>query len=141
MQKRDRQQKLADIVQSKKIASQHELIDALTAAGVFSNQATVSRDLNELGISKIKGIYRLPQIEPGESNLIDLFNLDVAGDYLIVMKTSPGKASMAAAAIDNLKLDEVVGTLAGDDTIFIAVKGRAEQSKAIKHILHHFRRH
>lgn len=140
MHKKDRQNTLVNIIQSQKIANQHALIDALTKAGVFSNQATISRDLNELGIAKIKGCYRLPQVESGDSRLIDTFHLDTAGDCLIVIKTSPSKASAAALIVDNLKLDEVVGTIAGDDTVFIAVKGKAEQSRAIKLILQHFHR-
>ena len=140
MHKKDRQEILINLIRLKRISSQHELLKELAQAGVHSNQATISRDLSEVGISKIKRIYHLPQIGPGESNIIDSFQVESAGDHLIVLRTSPGRAPSTAAIIDNLKLSEIVGTIAGDDTLFIATKSRNEQSRVIKSILKHFRR-
>ena len=138
MQKSQRQQKLHELIQSIRISNQHELLTKLEHSGVPTNQATVSRDLNELGIAKVKGIYRIPQIAPGESQLLDMLTLETAGDHLIVAKTSPGKAMSLASSIDNLKLKSIMGTIAGDDTVFIATKNRKEQSELIKTLLRHF---
>lgn len=138
MQKSQRQQKLLELIQSTRISNQHELLQKLERSGVPTNQATVSRDLNELGIAKVKGIYRIPQIMPGESHHLEMLTLDTGGDHLIVAKTSPGKAMGLAATIDNLKLKSAIGTIAGDDTVFIATKNRKEQSELIKTLLRHF---
>lgn len=140
MNKRQRQDKLIQVIQTRRISNQHDLLQALQNLNVYTNQATISRDLNDLGISKIRGVYCLPTINPGESALIDLLNIDVAGDNLVIIKTLPGQASGVGSIIDNMKLTEIVGSIAGDDTLFIAVKGKQEQSNIIKHILHHFRR-
>jgi transcriptional regulator of arginine metabolism len=138
MQKSTRQQRLSEIIQSMRISNQHELLNALELAGVSTNQATISRDLNELGIAKVKGAYRIPQIAPGESQAVKMLKLETAGDNLIVVKTLPGSAMGVAFSIDNLKLTSVVGTLAGDDTVFIAVKNRKNQNDLIKTLLRHF---
>jgi transcriptional regulator of arginine metabolism len=139
MLKKERQQKLLDLIRIRSIANQHDLLEELAAVGIQANQASISRDLNELGISKVHGIYGLPQIRAGESLLTEFLEIDTAGDHLLVLKTLPGKANSVAISLDNLKLPEIVGTLAGDDTIFIATKGAAEQKGATKKIIKHFK--
>ena len=138
MNKNSRQQKLVQIIQGKQINNQHDLLEELIKADVHSNQATISRDLNELGVFKVKGIYCLPKIESEESTLVDQFSIETAGDNLIIIKSSPGKASAIGFIVDNLKLPEVIGTLAGDDTVFIAIKNKKNQSKALQSIIKHF---
>lgn len=140
MNKNTRQQKLIQIIQGKRISNQHDLLEELKQAEVHSNQATISRDLNELGVFKVKGIYCLPKIESGESQLVDQFAIETAGENLIVIKSSPGKASAIGFIVDSLKLSEVIGTLAGDDTVFIAVKNKKDQSKTLQAIIKHFRK-
>ena len=140
MNKNTRQQKLIQIIQGKRISNQHDLLEELKQAEVHSNQATLSRDLNELGVFKVKGIYCLPKIESGESQLVDQFAIETAGENLIVIKSSPGKASAIGFIVDSLKLSEVIGTLAGDDTVFIAVKNKKDQSKTLQAIIKHFRK-
>ena len=127
MGKKERQQKLVDLIKVKKITGQHALLAELEALGIQANQASISRDLNELGIAKVKGVYCLPRIREGESSITDFLDIDTAGDHLLVIKTFPGKAMGVAIAIDDMKLSEIVGTLAGDDTIFVATKNAAHQ--------------
>jgi transcriptional regulator of arginine metabolism len=140
MGKKERQQKLTDLVKVKRIASQHDLLSELEALGISANQASISRDLNELGISKVHGIYSLPQLRAGDSSVADFIDIDTAGDHLLVLRTPPGKANSVAIAIDNLKLRDIVGTLAGDDTIFIATKGAAQQRVVMQQVLEHLKR-
>ena len=138
MLKNTRQQKISHIIKNNKIKNQHELLAKLHKEGLETNQAAVSRDLNEMGIFKIKGYYRLPQIEFTKSNSSELYSTLTAGDNLIVIKTFPGNASAIGFIIDELNLNEVVGTLQGDDTLFVAVKNRKDQTKALGLILKHF---
>lgn len=139
MRKNERHQKLTDLIRMKRIANQHDLLAELSGIGIHANQASISRDLNELGIAKVKGIYCLPQIRSGDSTVTDFLDFDTAGEHLIVIKTSIGKAPAVALAIDNLKLADVVGTLAGDDTIFVATKGAAQQRAVTRKIMQHLR--
>lgn len=132
--KKTRQSRIIDIIRAKPVANQQQLLDELHRLGLTATQSSVSRDLAELGVVKIKGVYRLPQLRRGESSLIDVLDLDTAGDHLIVVKTGSGQASMVAERIDQAKIPEIVGTIAGDNTVFVAVKGRAEQGRAMKQI-------
>ncbi|HAA53189.1 MAG TPA: arginine repressor [Myxococcales bacterium] len=139
MTKRERHEKIIEIIRGQAIRSQRELLTALSDQGVVVNQSSISRDLSELGLVKVSGVYRAPFLVPGESAMLDKLEIDTAGDHLIVLKTEVGQASMAGVAIDRARFSEVVGTIAGDDSIFVAVKGRAEQNRAIKKILQLFR--
>lgn len=132
--KRERQAVLIEILERQRAANQTELISLLEARGVSSTQATVSRDLADLGVVKVGGRYRLPRIRPSQSSLEGL-EVKTAGDNLIVVRTGPGRASLAAFQIDGSRLPEVVGTVAGDDTVLVAVKGGLQQSQAVKKIM------
>jgi transcriptional regulator of arginine metabolism len=133
--KKERQAKIVEIVRAKQIVNQAQLLRALRRLGVRATQSSVSRDLAELGVVKVDGVYRQPRIRLGESPLIDLLDMNPAGDSLIIIKTGSGQASMIAEVIDKTKLPEIVGTLAGDNTIFVAVNGSTEQGKVMKQIL------
>ncbi|MCX6110694.1 MAG: arginine repressor [Proteobacteria bacterium] len=135
MDKQLRQQKISDILRKETIRNQSELVQALTALGFESTQASTSRDLAELGVVKVDGAYRAPQLEPGQSMIVDRLSADRAGDHLIVLRTGPGHAQMAALHLDRARLSGVIGTVAGDDTIFIAVRNRAEQAKVMRRII------
>lgn len=139
MIKKKRQEKLKEIIRAKRVANQRQLLRELKRFGLTVNQSSVSRDLTEIGVIKINGTYRLPHLEPGESPLVDVLDADTAGDHLIVLKTAPGQAQIVAIAIDRAKFPEVVGTVAGDDTIFVATKSREDQTKAMKQILSLFK--
>ncbi|MEM1009692.1 MAG: hypothetical protein AAGJ35_11885, partial [Myxococcota bacterium] len=89
---------------------------------------SISRDLTDLGLVKLGGVYRLPKFEQATTQGLPLLQIELVGEYMIVLKTISGHASMACVMIDRECLPGVVGTIAGDDTIFIAVcDGRAQK--------------
>jgi transcriptional regulator of arginine metabolism len=133
MQKELRQQKILNLIRARRIGTQEELTDYLERAGVAATQSSVSRDLEELGIIKQQGYYTLPQAA-GRASSRGLFSLDTAGEALVVAKCEPGLASAVAVEIDRAQIEEIVGTLAGEDTVFIAVEGRKAQRAVIKRI-------
>lgn len=133
MHKAERHQTILDLIGAMRIGRQDELVKALADRGFTVTQASVSRDLDELGIVKVNGAYSQPQ--PRTSGLgLSLISVESAGPNLIVVKTASGLASAMAVRIDAAKLPEIVGTIAGDDTIFIAVPGEKEQRKVIKEL-------
>jgi transcriptional regulator of arginine metabolism len=133
MLKEKRQQAILDLIAAKNITRQEELTELLIKKGFSVNQSSVSRDLDELGVVKIKGFYAVPQSINGANNF-GLFALDTAGEILIVARCESGLASAVAVRIDRAKIAEIVGTVAGDDTVFIAVKDKRAQKNALKKI-------
>ena len=138
MNKRDRQQRILGLIQAKPIGTQEDLRVLLEKAGVAATQSSVSRDLEELGIVKQHGHYTLPR--PNGSSARGLLSLDQAGDSLVIARTVPGLASAVAVEIDAASIKEIVGTIAGEDTIFIAVHSAKDQRPAIKEIWKLFER-
>jgi transcriptional regulator of arginine metabolism len=134
MLKETRQKKILGLIRARRIGTQEELTDHLERAGLMATQSSVSRDLEELGIIKQRGYYTLPHASNGTATARGLLSLEVAGDALVVAKCEPGLASAVAVEIDGAHLEEIVGTLAGEDTIFIAVNERKAQRAAIKKI-------
>jgi transcriptional regulator of arginine metabolism len=132
MLKRERQKRILNLIRARPIATQEALRSHLERAGVSATQSSVSRDLEELGVVKHHGRYALPQAN-GDSTR-GLVSLDVAGEILIVAKCLPGRASAVAVEIDDAAIPEVVGTLAGEDTIFIAVCDQKAQRVTMKEI-------
>ena len=133
MIKQRRQQTILNLIRTKNISTQEELTTLLSEDDFSVTQSSVSRDLEQLGIIKINGFYALPQISEGTQKF-GLLSLETAGETLIVAKCDSGLASAVAVKIDNAKIDEIVGTIAGDDTIFIAVKELKAQKATIKKI-------
>ncbi|HYJ29555.1 MAG TPA: arginine repressor [Allosphingosinicella sp.] len=129
-----RQRAISDLVRAEPLASQEEVTARLGARGFAVTQATVSRDLDQLGAVKVKrgGIlsYALPD-QLGDSDwaaarLARIFaewvqSVEAAGS-LIVLRTPPGSAHLVGLALDQAKLAEVAGTISGDDTLFIALR-------------------
>jgi transcriptional regulator of arginine metabolism len=124
--KHERQEQIRRLLRTRRISTQQELAGLLAAQGIDATQATLSRDLAELGVLRVSrpegAVYELepvnasatPQLaELGETILSMRDN-----DTLVVLRTRPGMASAVALAIDNARLPECLGTLAGDDTIF-----------------------
>lgn len=132
MLKRERQRKILNLIRAKRIGTQEALRLHLERSGVPATQSSVSRDLEELGVIKHHGAYALPQTN-GESRR-GLLSLDVAGDALVVAKCLPGLASSVAVEMDDAAIPEVVGTLAGEDTVFVAVRDQKAQRAAMKKI-------
>jgi transcriptional regulator of arginine metabolism len=132
MNKRERQQTILSLIQAKPIGTQEDLRALLERAGVTVTQSSLSRDLEELGIVKQHGHYTLPRANGSSAR--GLLSLDQSGDSLVVARTLPGLASAVAVEIDAAALTEVVGTIAGEDTIFIAVRDAKAQRPTIKQI-------
>jgi transcriptional regulator of arginine metabolism len=133
MEKEKRQQKILSLIRSNRIGTQQELTAQLERAGIFANQSSISRDLDELGVVKHHGHYAVPQATNGAAAR-GLLGLDVAGDNLVVARCEPGLASGVAVEIDRASIGGIIGTLAGEDTVFIAVPDRKVQRGVIKKI-------
>jgi transcriptional regulator of arginine metabolism len=132
MKKDSRQKRILSLIRAKPIGTQEELKSLLERAGVPATQSSVSRDLEELGIVKQRGHYTVPKANgAGASGLL---SVERAGDNLLVVRTEPGLASAVAVQIDGEAIPEIVGTLAGEDTIFIAVGDAKAQRVAMKRI-------
>jgi transcriptional regulator of arginine metabolism len=138
--KHHRQQTLLRLVGERQIATQEELVRALRGAGFRATQATVSRDIVELGLAKVaRGgahVYAAPDVASGGGpDRLRRFCEDypVQGSLsgtMVVLRSLPGTANALAAAIDAARFPHVVGTLAGDDTVFIAV-GRERETRGV----------
>jgi transcriptional regulator of arginine metabolism len=131
MHKKARQTSLLSLIDSFPIGSQSELASKLGEQGYNVTQASVSRDLDELGVVKMNGHYKLPRPSGPEFGTV---GFDTAGDTLIVGRCASGLASAITVKIDAARIPEIVGTIAGDDTIFIAVKDRKTQSVVLKQV-------
>ena len=130
--KQQRQRLIADWLRGGRIGSQEELVARLGLAGISATQTTVSRDLDELGAVKQRDEgsirYLLPdrvdrrQAEHRLDRILGewVVSIESAG-ALVVMRTPPGSANLVASAMDAADLPEVAGTIAGDDTIFVAL--------------------
>ncbi len=139
--KRARQQALMELVRTEPLASQHEIRDRLASIGYEATQSTISRDLEELGLVRVRdGGGHLRYARPTEASATGnghrlrtllsefLISVDSSGN-LVVAKTTPGAANAVAEAVDRAGVDGVIGTIAGDDTILLiaaeGAKGRA----------------
>ncbi|MGH9897565.1 MAG: arginine repressor [Pyrinomonadaceae bacterium] len=132
-EKESRQQKILQLINKRAIGTQQELMRELKRAGFPATQSRVSRALEELGVVKAGGKYVLPQAPQG-ADAQGLLELVTAGDFLVVARCLMGLASAVAVKIDDAKIEEIVGTLAGEDTIFVAVANRKAQRIVIKKI-------
>lgn len=137
MIKRERQKRILNLIRAKRIGTQEELRAQLERSGVPATQSSVSRDLDELGVVKHHGFYALPQANGDAAR--GLVSLDIAGDVLVIAKCLPGRASAVAVEIDDAAMAEIVGTLAGEDTIFIATHDQKSQRAVMKRIWEMFR--
>jgi transcriptional regulator of arginine metabolism len=123
---------LAKIIREQAVGRQSELVAMLRKHGHVATQSSVSRDLRELGVAKLGDRYVLPETPVAPRNDFSTLKqfvsaLFTAGTNLTVLKTTVGSAQSVAVAIDTARWPEVVGTISGDDTIFIATAGAREQ--------------
>lgn len=144
--KRYRYNKIKEIVQSRSIETQEELANALMEEGIEVTQATVSRDIKELMLIKIPtgdGHYRYA-LSPEENVMLSrsrinrlfqdsITRVDFALNQ-VVLHTLPGSAQAVAFAIDHAKWSEIIGTLAGDDTILLIARSEADVQDVLKRI-------
>lgn len=135
MARTSRQLKLLDLISKMEIKTQEALADALREEGYNVTQATISRDIKELGLVKVmteNSGYKYAQPQPQEqknsAKLLNLFREAVITiDYsenLIIIKTLSGSANAAAALVDKMNIEEIIGCVAGDDTILIVIKNK-----------------
>jgi transcriptional regulator of arginine metabolism len=134
--KERRQRAIADLIRADALSSQEELAERLSSLGFAATQATISRDLEQIGAIKVRreGLltYSLPDAatngpSPDLSAVLRdwVRSIEPAGN-LVVMKTPPGSAQLVGFALDRSTLPEIVGTICGDDTIFIACRSAKE---------------
>ncbi len=145
--KGQRQRMITDWLRTHRVGSQEEVVARLAYAGLAATQATVSRDLDELGAVKVRREgairYVIPDaIEPGHAAakldrlLAEWVDAIIPAGNLLVLKTPPGSANLVANALDRAELADIAGTIAGDDTIFVALAdgvdahGAAERLRA-----------
>ena len=139
--KADRQKKILEIINRENIETQNQLIEALSAEGIHSTQATLSRDIRDMHLVKeltADGGYRYTAgnrdgIFDHDVRLKKIFRESVV-DYavaqnLVVIKTLPGLADAACSTLDSMNIPNLVGSIAGDDTAFVAMKDNAAAEK------------
>lgn len=147
MAKTQRQHRIARLLEAHGVTSQGQLVDLLAADGVVATQATVSRDLEELGAVKVRlpggdTVYAIPEL-PKDRVAPEDHLRRVLGDWvvevahsanLVVLRTPPGSAHVVASALDRAGLEDVLGTVAGDDTIMVVASERAGGGKVAKRL-------
>ncbi|MFH1746732.1 MAG: arginine repressor [Planctomycetota bacterium] len=138
-EKGERQAALRRLVRQRAMANQNEMVQLLQDLGFHATQASVSRDVRELGLVRVDGRY-VPAtglgLDRGEDGGVAVPNeliisVEPVGANLIVVKTPPGVASAVALELDQNPRAEMVGTVAGDDTIFVAVRSRSAQGRTL----------
>jgi len=128
-----RQARIVELIRDRAVHSQTELLALLEDDGIATTQATLSRDLDELGALKVRGAYVIPDdgspvrgVEGGTARLARLLgevltSADASGN-LAVLRTPPGAAQYLASALDRAALNYIVGTIAGDDTLLVVAR-------------------
>lgn len=140
--KKNRHAKIVELIEEYDLETQEELAERLRQDGYDVTQATVSRDIRELNLSKVslgdgRQKYVLLRENHGEMNdkyarvLREGMSSMNAAQSLLVVKTVPGMAMAVAAALDAMRMKEIVGTIAGDDTIMLAVRS-AEDAEIVR---------
>lgn len=139
--RRKRHVKILELIATRSLHTQEELAEVLSDEGWDVTQSSVSRDIAALGLVKVGGAYRRPEPaaarseEPDERRIAEgVIGIDAAGDALVVVHTPPGEAGRVGAALDRLAWPEVLGTIAGDDTIFLAARDRKAQRRLIREL-------
>ena len=130
-----------ELVRSGKIASQDDLLHGLQSRHIEVSQSTLSRDIQELRLAKAGGVYTVVEGEPprvsGDSltRILKEFVTEIeAAETLVVIKTGPGHASTVSQALDEGSLPEAMGSIAGDNTIFVAVRSARDARKLEKRL-------
>jgi transcriptional regulator of arginine metabolism len=140
--KRIRHKAILDIIRSGEVASQEELMHGLKARQIEVSQSTLSRDIQELRLAKTGGVYTVMDAEPPAKASDDSFpriireflvDIAVAGN-IVVVKTGPGHASTVSQALDDAGWPEAIGTIAGENTVFVATRSEKEGRKLERRI-------
>lgn len=138
--RRKRHLKILELISTRAVRTQEELADALAAEGWQVTQSSVSRDIAALRLAKVDGAYRRASraatvADPDERRIAEgVLAAEPAGEALVVVHTPPGEANRVAVAMDRLAWPDVVGTIAGDDTIFLAVRDEPAQQRVMREV-------
>jgi transcriptional regulator of arginine metabolism len=138
--RRKRHLKILEIISTRAVHTQEELAEALAAEGWDVTQPSVSRDITALRLVKVDGAYRRTSRatatqNPDERRIAEgVLTCEPAGDALLVLHTPPGEANRVGVALDRLAWPDIVGTIAGDDTIFLATKDTGAQRRVLRQI-------
>ncbi|HEY3810091.1 MAG TPA: arginine repressor [Acidimicrobiales bacterium] len=147
LSKHQRQHRIIQLIEQQPVTSQAQVVDLLAAGGVRATQATVSRDLEEIGAVKVRAtggesVYAVPElpkdrVAPEEHlrRVLGEWVVEVAASAnLVVVRTPPGSAHVVASALDRASLADIVGTVAGDDTIMVVASERAGGAKLARRL-------
>ena len=147
MSKTQRQHRIARLLEQHAVTSQSQLVDLLAGDGVVATQATVSRDLEDLGAVKVRvsggeTVYAIPEL-PKDQRIPEDHLRRVLGDWvgdvahsgnLVVLRTPPGSAHVVGSAIDRAGLAGIIGTVAGDDTVLVVAGEDVGGSQLAAHL-------
>jgi transcriptional regulator of arginine metabolism len=140
-ERKKRHLRILELISTRRLGTQEELAEALRLEGWSVTQSSVSRDIATLGLVKADGAYARPARtlkdpnDPDERRIAEsLLAVDPAGDALLIIHTPPGEANRLAVALDRLAWTELMGTIAGDDTIFVAVRDGKAQREVLRRL-------
>ncbi|MBA4370950.1 MAG: ArgR family transcriptional regulator [Coriobacteriaceae bacterium] len=137
--RKTRQAEIRRVVRTERLRTQQEIADRLVRAGFPCTQATVSRDIVEMGLKKVAGgIYALPEDLHLHRMFTDLVTGVLPSEQLVIVKTLAGGAQGVAAALDAAVFPQVLGSIAGDDTVLL-ITGSAAEAAALVSALHKYR--
>ncbi len=142
----ERERRIREIITQQPVETQEELVDLLRRQGLVVTQATVSRDINRLGLAKVpwtdgRSHYVAPE-RPSPADVLRrlqhavteyVLSADV-GEDLVVIHTLTGRANAVAAALDEMQWPDVIGTVAGDDTILVVPRRRSVRNRVLAHL-------
>ena len=146
LEQHDRRQAIVRLLEAHAINRQSQLVELLRSEGFPATQSSVSRDLRDLGAAKLKNGYSLPKrSELGNAQPLEVVaefvrDIRTAGPNLLVIRTEVGAAQQVAVTLDHTDWPEMVGTLSGDDTIFVATVGATEQRRLKDRLRQHLKK-
>ena len=131
-----RQAAILEILRQQTVSRQTVLVELLHEQGFEATQSSVSRDLKQLGVTKLGTVYQAPEPDSDDDLEQTLFtefvrDIQTAGANLTVIKTAIGAAQRVAVCLDRTGWPEIIGTVSGDDTIFVATAGLPEQNRLV----------
>ena len=139
MNKSYRQGQILQLIRHRRIHTQEELAGALKSAGIQATQVTLSRDIRELGLVKTSEGYRQITAQPAGPDVATVlreFLVDVrVAQHTVLLRTPPGNANALAVALDRAEWPEIVGTIAGDDTVLVVAPDHAVAEKLRRKLL------
>jgi transcriptional regulator of arginine metabolism len=140
--KKMRQKAILDLVRNREISSQEELLEKLLAQKIDVSQSTLSRDIMELRLAKSGGVYTVMDGEAAPASddsarwiMREFLREASIAQNILVLKTDPGNASIVARAIDTAGWKEVVGSIAGDDTVFVVVRTSKDSQELKRRVM------